>query len=209
MIQIRNISPVERVPFSTSSDDDAGRPLRVELGPGEVQFIMQGQLAAWPVHARTRLASFVEHGSLSVHLLNSTHIAPDRSKRLTFTAIDLAGAIADAINFKIEHNVHLANSAFHTLADATNLITSADPTDLATLITLLTEAQVDYDAHIILAASHPFTDLVNGVTLGVPTDLPTSLAVLEELVRKLRGHKLYKVDAGSNALTPVEILLFT
>lgn len=206
MIQIRNISPIERVAFSTASHDNPGRPTRVELGPGEVVFIMEGQLTTWPDHAKSALAAFVEYGSLAVHNLNNTHVAPDRSSRLTFTAIDLASALLDAITFKTEYNAHLANTAFHTLADATNVLTSADPTDLAELITLLTEARTDHDAHLILAASHPFTDLINGVTLGVPANLPDSLALLEELVRKLRTHKLHNVGSGTAALSPIDIL---
>jgi hypothetical protein len=208
MIQIRNISPVERVAFSTSSDDEAGRPLRIELGPGEVQFIMQEQLKKWPIHAKSRFAELVEHGSLAVNTTNNAHVAPDRSNRLTFSAIDLNSALSDAINFKTEYNAHLSNSAFHTAADGANLVTSADPTNLATLITLLTEARLDYNAHIVLGASHPFPDAINGVILGVPTDLPTSLALLEELVRRLRTHKLHNTPDGTDALNPIEILTF-
>jgi hypothetical protein len=140
--------------------------------------------------------------------LDSTHISPDRSKRLTFTAIDLASALLDANNFKVEYNAHIGNSAFHTVADTTNPITSADATDLATLITLLTEARIDYNAHIILAGSHPNTDLLNGVVSGVPADLSDSLTLLDELVRRLRLHKTHAIAAGSDALTPVEILTF-
>jgi hypothetical protein len=215
MILIQNISPVERVVFSTSSDDEAGRPLRIELGPGDAQLIMKEQLRKWPIHAKSRFAELVEHGSLAVLTMNATHVAPDRTKRVTFSSFDLRSCVIDVINFKTEYNIHIASTAFHTLADTTNPITSPDPdltdppaTQLADVITLLTEAQTDYNAHLLLGASHPFTDLVNDVAVVVPTDLPTSISSLSALVRRLNLHKLHKVTDGSDALTPIEILNF-
>jgi hypothetical protein len=55
---------------------------------------------------------------------------------------------AFANDFKVQYNAHLADAAQHTSgADATNLITAANATDTATLITLVTQALTKYTTH--------------------------------------------------------------
>ncbi|MCP3681243.1 MAG: hypothetical protein GY861_01005 [bacterium] len=59
----------------------------------------------------------------------------------------LATAIALANAFKATYNSHCGSTAEHASADAVNTTAAADATNLATLITLITELLTDYDAH--------------------------------------------------------------
>lgn len=63
-------------------------------------------------------------------------------------ATDLASAILRANDIKAKYNTHCASTVINYAADATNTTTSADSTDLASLITLLNEMRTDIAAHM-------------------------------------------------------------
>ena len=95
---------------------------------------------------------------------------------------------------------------FHDAQEAVNVIAAADATDLATTITLLTEAQTDYDLHIASAVFHPNADTKNDTNAAVPTDLPTSIVALDEIYGLLNSHLIWATDAASGSLTPLDII---
>jgi len=72
----------------------------------------------------------------------------------TTDATDLATAIVLANAAKATYNLHIASTAKHVAADATNPTADADATDQSTLDTLVNAMKVDFNAHQTLAASH-------------------------------------------------------
>lgn len=66
----------------------------------------------------------------------------------TATAVTLANAMRTWMI------AHVASTAKHVAADATNVVTSAVATDQTTLNTLANEIKTDFNAHQILAAAH-------------------------------------------------------
>lgn len=65
--------------------------------------------------------------------------------------VDLTSAVTAANLMKASYNTHRASTAKHYNADATNVVTSADATDQASLNTLLTEMKGDVNAHLASA----------------------------------------------------------
>lgn len=197
-----------------------GRPLRIALGYGERAIANQADVGLWPPEALQELAGLVQSGTLRMEARNTVHVVQDRGYQLPVSsanrsgALNLVTAVEKANEFKRVYNLHIAATEVHTVADATNVITAADvdpaddeATQLADLITLLTEARADYNAHIILGASHPVVDTFNAVTAAVPSDLASCLLVLDELYPRFNQHQLQFVDdGGAGPLTPTDIL---
>jgi len=100
----------------------------------------------------------------------------------------------------------LTAGAGHLRPDTTNVVTSPDATDLATLQTLLTEIKTDYTAHIaVTAPTHLAADATNTIAAADATDLATSLTLAIELIDELPDHLAletahYQADTGTPAL---------
>lgn len=97
-----------------------------------------------------------------------------------------------ANDLKAAYNAHLASTTCHTTADAVNVITSADATDLASLIVLLNEAAADYEAHRILVGGGPVhgsADATHAITAPAAADLATADALLMDLARQWYLHR--------------------
>jgi len=109
----------------------------------------------------------------------------------------LADAITLANDLKAKYNLHIADVTAHTAsADATNVITSADATDLASLITLVTELLTDYDLHDddaelgaawVYHAAQEAADASPADTTA-PTDLPECMYDLTNLKAEMDTH---------------------
>ena len=101
----------------------------------------------------------------------------------TAVATDLATAITKANALKAAYNLHCAVSSgrHHKAADAVNTISALNATDLASLLTLLTEVKTDMNAHMASTTVHYFADVTNTVSHANPTDLPTALTFLQEV----------------------------
>lgn len=67
----------------------------------------------------------------------------------------LAEAITLANELKADWATHIASTALHYTADATNTIAAADATDLATLLTLVNETKADMNAHMASGSAFP------------------------------------------------------
>lgn len=97
------------------------------------------------------------------------------STAISSTNVTISVSSADAIgNGKRYSSPHLAE-------DTANVVAAADASDLATLITLLTECQTDYNAHRVSLTYHLAADTVNTLALAAPIDLTTCIAAIKEL----------------------------
>jgi len=102
-------------------------------------------------------------------------------------------AITLANELKAVYNAHLASTDWHTTDDATNVVTSANATDLASLYTLLNELRGDYAKHRILVGGGPVhgsADTVHATTAPIAADLDTAVALLKDLAYHWMEHKL-------------------
>lgn len=212
MIEIRNISDFR---WSTTPNKGSvrGLPVPIEVGPktkvDSRLVILQDDLKNYQIGTKMDLADGVSKGVLVLQELDSSHVTPDETPLPAlspYTANNLQGMIDAAIAFKNTYNVHEVNVAFHTAAGAAP-ITSADPTDLATLIVLLTEARTDYNTHIA-AAIHPNPDTANGVILAAPVNAATCNAVLKELWGRYSQHKKWATTSANPPLNPPAIIAY-
>jgi len=117
---------------------------------------------------------------------------------LLITKNHLTWAMYRANDYKAAFNTHLASTDYHTAADTVNPIVAADASDLATLITLLTEFRTNYEAHRVLVGGGPVhgtADAANAITAAVPTDLESCLTLVKDIILKYEAHR--KTITGS------------
>lgn len=204
MLVVKNISEYG-ISVMTSDAAGQGRPNVLYLKPGKWQNMMQAQLKKWPHGAKMDMATCVQKGVLEVKPLTQVHVAEDQSSTPTFNSNNLASALTDAVVVRDNYNEHLANVAFHLIADTLNDSTIVAPTTLPLLIVFLTDLRAKFNLHLAAAGVHPSNDVKNTILAAVPTDLPTSLTVLREIFAKLAQHKEQGLLAGI-ALTPQTII---
>jgi len=77
----------------------------------------------------------------------------------------------------------------HLVDDTTNVVTSADATDQATLNTLLNEIKADYNAHRVSTTFHSNADNTNAVTSADATDLNSSITLANEIKADYNAHR--------------------
>jgi hypothetical protein len=91
--------------------------------------------------------------------------------------------VAKTLAYTSSISVHLVN-------DTTNVVTSASPTDQATLNTLLNEEKADYNAHRVSTTYHNNADTTNAVTSANASDLATSITLANEIKADIVAHCL-------------------
>ena len=77
----------------------------------------------------------------------------------------------------------------HLTDDTTNVVSSANATDQATLNTLLNEIKADYNAHRVSTTFHSNADNTNAVTSADATDLATSITLANEIKADYNAHR--------------------
>jgi len=77
----------------------------------------------------------------------------------------------------------------HLVDDTTNVVSSANATDQATLNTLLNEIKADYNAHRVSTTFHSNADNTNAVTSADATDLATSITLANEIKADYNAHR--------------------
>lgn len=128
--------------------------------------------------------------------------------------VGLSSAIALANSIKAVYTRHIANTAQHTTAaDATNVITAADASDLTTLIALVTDLLTQYDAHegdselaalwVYHAAQETGDDSL--VSAVAPTTLSQCIARLNDLKTKFKGHDDDATSHGVASQFPISV----
>lgn len=207
MLQIRNISigkPSEtRVAERTNwGAGTAAFPLFFDLSPGQTLEVPQTSVHAWDPGVKQWLAEYMAHNILAVYEVTTSHLYQDKGNDPVYSVDHLIDAKFDplatthaieiATTLHTAMNDHFENTRAHNAA--TTLIGAAVPTDLATLITWITEAQTRYDTdHRPAIAAHPVIDLVNTLALGAPATLAQCIAALRELYIAYDNHKTWFV----------------
>lgn len=207
MIVVRNISNY-RVGVSSSYQGAHGRPLYLNLGPNDSQFMNGDDLKNWGPGAKEALASYAQNGTLQVDQVAAVHESHDTGHKVPdFSAMDLPSALLYADKLRNVYNAHARSGGVHTAKDTANVETSAAPTNVATLSAFVVSLQTKYDAHILLGAAHPNPDTFNPTTL-VPGTLAASIAALKELQALFTMHKKQALSAGAITLTVPQIITY-
>lgn len=211
MIQLSNVSN-QAWAISTCYNGGRGIPLYLRLlskTKGQASFvrIMKENLRNYGRGVQEQIADGVQLGIIQVNELDGVHTSPDKTSLpdVTTPTTDLAELIASSIAFKLFFNGHVVNMNFHLILGATT-IAAADPTDLAGVITLLTEAITDFNAHLIVAGLHSIDDTSNTMTVGAPVTAQDASDDLNELWAKLRSHKEFAYNSGNPPLSPGQII---
>lgn len=89
------------------------------------------------------------------------------------------------------HRVMIASSV-HGAADATNVVTAAAATTLATAYTLLNDLKTQYEAHRVLTAAsvHGAADATNTISAADATTIATAITLANELKTDLSAHRI-------------------
>jgi hypothetical protein len=174
-----------------------------------VAIILQENLKNYGTGVKQTIADAVASGIIVVEEIDGAHVANDRTifDLRPYTANNLPTLYTAGNLFKSVYNTHELSTAFHTTAGALP-ITSPDATDVATLITLLTEARADYNAHIIVAI-HPTPDTKNAIVHVAPVDAATCESFMNEAWGKFEQHRRWGVNAAAAPLNPNQIITYT
>lgn len=111
---------------------------------------------------------------------------------LQITMSKLTWAMKRANTLKLVFNAHLASTVYHTAADATNILTSPDATDLGSLVTLVNEFRTAYEAHRILVGVGPVhgsADSTHALSAPAASDIDTALALIKNIHLQLEAHR--------------------
>lgn len=125
------------------------------------------------------------------------------------SAADVTQYTADLVSLvnelKSDYNLHRVSTVYHTAADGTNVVASANATDLATAITLVNEMRADYNAHLSQSGVHQLADASNSVSSPVATTLQAAVTLAHELQDKYNAHLaqlgVHGHDDTSNAVS--------
>lgn len=102
-----------------------------------------------------------------------------------------------ANDLKTKYEAHRVDITAHSGADAANVVTAADASDLPTAITLLNDIRTQYEAHrVVTPAVHIAADVVNAVTAPAATDLTSAVTLANDLRTQYEAHR---VDLVSHA----------
>lgn len=117
--------------------------------------------------------------------------------------VTLTACITLANRLKTQYNLHVSNSnglvAYHSTADSTNVVTSPDAYDFASLVTLVSELLTDYDAHdddAQLAAGWVFHRGQGTTGALTSTQAPTTLSEVVTRINDLQTkYNLHEANA--------------
>lgn len=132
-----------------------------------------------------------------------------RVRNAGLPSVDLEGAIDLAVEIRSKYADHLADTTEHTAgADTTNIITSAAPTDLTTLVVFLTEFITDYTAHeadsalvaawVYHAGQRTGTHALTSTT--APITLDDCLTLIDDIKSKFNSHDSDTSAHGTDTL---------
>lgn len=103
----------------------------------------------------------------------------------------LAAAVILANELKSDYNTHRTQATIHSVNDTANVVTAANATDLATLLTLCADIRTQLNAHYSNSGGsyHLVADTVNPITVAAPTDLRTAVIFLNEAKTSYNAHR--------------------
>lgn len=210
MLQIQNIGQYG-VSVKTWDGGGSGRPNVLHLRPNEMAFMMQQELKSWPTGAKEDLSRYVQMGTLVVKEVDGVHNGPDKSAKLDFYADDLGSAILFGVAFQQSYNKHVESAVFHTAPVPAHRSTAAVPTDLATLITLITNLRTVYTVHGAAAPPHVNADtqFICAPAAPAPVTEQDCIVALRDLNNILDGHREALVPAAApTVLLPAQIITY-
>lgn len=121
------------------------------------------------------------------------------------SAADITTWTADVVThanaFKTAYNAHIASTVYHTAADATNVVTLTNATDLPSAILLLNQEQTKFNAHLTQAGVHLINDTFNAVTAPAATNLQTAITLAHALRNGMNAHRVQMGIHGHDDLT--------
>lgn len=207
MLQIQNISKFG-VSVKTSDGGGSGRPNVLKLRPNSMTLMMQQELKSWPTGAKEDLSRYVQMGTLIIKELDRVHNGPDKSRKLDFYAEDLGSCLTFSVELQEDYNTHVLSEVFHTPA-GTNTSTAAAPTDLPTLITLISDIRTNFNLHVVNTTPHVNADNQFAAATNPLTTVQDCVEALRQLNNVLDGHKEAVVpNASPTVLTPAQIITY-
>lgn len=129
----------------------------------------------------------------ALHLVEKKRILRDVWKLLDiYPGLDLSILLVNDLKAMYEAHRVLTAGSVHGAADTTNVVTSADATDLASAITLANDIKTQYNAHRVLTAGgvHGAADTTNPVTSANATDLATLITLINEIRTDYEAHRV-------------------
>lgn len=132
----------------------------------------------------------------------------------TVGIVDTASAVAALNPLRAAYVAHLADTAAHATADATNGPTEPDATDLPTGIALANNLRAKFIAHFAFAGTatpHPVADGLNAPRAPIATNEASLVALTKSLVDSLSAHfaaRMYLWMLGAR-VQPVQIDIWT
>jgi hypothetical protein len=159
----------------------------------------------------------IDANNAALHLVEKKRVLRDVWKILDiYPGLDTAIALLNDIKTQYEAHRVLTAGSVHGAADSTNVVTAADATNLATLITLADDLRTQYEAHRVLTAGavHGAADTTNAVTataVGSTVDfhvltaaqLPTTTTAAIGAVTTLGTVAAYNASFGAGDLAEV------
>jgi hypothetical protein len=120
--------------------------------------------------------------------------------------VDETDLVALANDLRTQYEAHRASAVFHSIADATNVISAAVAADLSSATTLLNDIKAKFDAHRTEVGVHPSDDVINEIVSSDADGNPASAATLaNELKLKYNAHRtspgVHASDDGVNIVT--------
>lgn len=102
----------------------------------------------------------------------------------------LTDGIALVNDIKTQYEAHRVDVSAHSSADTTNVVSAADATNLASLITLANELKADYEAHRADGTAHTSPDTTNTVTLADATDIVSAVKLINAVKAAYEAHRI-------------------
>ena len=94
-----------------------------------------------------------------------------------------------ANNLKAMFNAHRVSGGVHVTNDVTNVVASADATNLATLIILLNEMKTRFNSHLIQPGVHNSNDPTNSINSVNALNLGTAQALANDIRTRYESHR--------------------
>jgi hypothetical protein len=129
----------------------------------------------------------------ALHLVEKKRVLRESWKALDiFPGLDLSITLVNELKADYEAHRVLTAGSVHGAADTTNVVSSADATDLASAITLANEIKTDYEAHRILTAGsvHGAADTTNAVTAADATGRSTLISLVNDIRTQYEAHRV-------------------
>lgn len=144
--------------------------------------------------------------SVSQLAARTSHYDTDAAIAATLAAVPIASDLGTSVTLGVALEVawaaHVASTAVHAEADATNVTTEATPTNLATLEAFIIELKTVANAHFVSTTYHRVTPDLQITSADPSTDQTAANTLANELQEKLCKHFLSGMQTLPTPLMP-------